>query len=94
METQFTGDDFRAEIAFANKERRNENSGGGYLRQHLLDVGFLLPERRTYLTEYPAAAQLRDVLQHRRGRLIVQGCSVPKHHQRGIGKIDVIHPGS
>jgi len=64
METQFLGDDFRAEIAFADKERRNEDSGDGYLRQHLLDTGFLLPKCRMHLAEHPAAAQLRDVLQH------------------------------
>jgi hypothetical protein len=55
-------------------------------------LGLLLPKCLAHLAENGAAAQLRRVLKHRRGGLIVQIRAMAQHHQRGIGKTGVVHP--
>ena len=77
----------RAEIAFADEQRRDENARRGNFRQNFFDLRFLFPERLADFGKNFPAAQFRRVLEDRRGGMFVQRRAVAEHHQRGIGKI-------
>ena len=70
-ETQFLRDDFRAEIAFADEQRDDENSRSGDSGEDAFDMRFLFPERLMDPGKYVPAAQFRRVLVNRRGGLVV-----------------------
>ena len=91
MKTQFLWNDFCAEIAFADKQRRDENSWRGNFRQNFFDLRFLFPERLAHLREEAPAAQFRRVPENRRGGSGVQIRAVAHHHECGVGEIIAVH---
>ena len=68
---QFTGDDFGAEIALADKERHNELARGSGFGEDFFDVRLLFPKRLADAAEKVAAPQLGGMLKNWRSGLLV-----------------------
>ena len=59
--------------------------------QDFFDLRFLFPERLADVGENFPAAQFRRVLVHRRGGIGVLLRAMAQHHQRGVGKVFIVH---
>jgi len=84
FESQFAREDFLGEIAFANEERHNENSGRKNSAQHLREIWFLFPERFLDLRENFSPAQIVGVLVSGRGGIGIQRRAVTGQDQSRV----------
>ncbi len=90
-QSQARGESLLREIAFADKERRDENARRGNVRQYPFDLRFLFPERLADFGKNLPAAQFRRVLMDGRGGTGVLLRAVAQHHERGIGELIAVH---
>ena len=88
---KLAGDDFVAEVTFADEQRHDEYARCGNLRQNLFDLRLLFPERLADFGENFPSAQFRRVLVNRRGGIVILRRAVAQHHQCGLGEIFTVH---
>ena len=93
-EAEFARDDFAGEVAFADEEGDDEDTGaagGGEFGEDGLDTGLLFPEGLADVGEKAAAAEFAGVLADGRGGLVVQDGAMAEDDQGGGGKIIAMH---